>query len=123
VHQLTRSGLAVAAVGALGAAFAAGVSFGSAGPTAGDDRRPPIDGSELRLVNADLRPAASCDELLRWYVDHGVERVTPYGWDYLRVYTMAGSVADSPEAAQPAEATSSDTGTNVQEAVSTSRMW
>ena len=117
VHQLARTGLAVAAVGALGAAFAAGVSFGSAGPTAGDDRRPPIDGSELRLVNADLRPAASCDELLRWYVDHGVERVTPYGWDYLRVYTMAGSSAELARGRRsPAEATSSDTGTNVQEA-------
>jgi hypothetical protein len=115
VHQLARSGLAVAAVGALGAAFAAGVSFGSAGPTASDDRRPPVDGSELRLVNADLRPAESCDDLLRWYVDHGVERVTPYGWDYLRVYTMADT-AGSPEGPQPAEATSSDTGTNVQEA-------
>ena len=120
MHQLARSGLAVAAVGALGAAFAAGVSFGSAGPTAGEDRRSPVDGTDLRLVNADLRPAASCDELLRWYVDHGVDRVTPYGWDYLRVYTMSGTVADSPEAAQragqPEEATSSDTGTNVQEA-------
>ena len=119
MHQLARSGLAVAAVGALGAAFAAGVSFGSAGPTAGDDRRPPVDGNDLRLVNADLRPAASCDELLRWYVDHGVDRVTPYGWDYLRIYTMADA-AGSPEAPQPAgqpeEATSSDTGTNVQEA-------
>jgi hypothetical protein len=119
VHQLARSGIAVAAVGALGAAFAAGVSFGSAGPTASEERRPPVDGSELRLVNADLRPAASCDELLRWYVDHGVDRVTPYGWDYLRVYTMAdaaGSPATPQPAGQPAEATSSDTGTNVQEA-------
>ena len=115
MHQLARTGLAVAAAGALGAAFAAGVSFGSSGPTAGEDRRPPTEGTDLRLVNADLRPAASCDELLRWYVDHGVDRVTPYGWDFLRIYTMA-ETAGSPRAAQPAEATSSDTGTNVQEA-------
>ena len=114
MHQLARTGLAVAAVGALGAAFAAGVSFGSQTPSAGNDPRPPIASNDIRLVNADLRPAASCDELLQWYVDHGVERVTPYGWDYLRVYTMEDT-ARSPEAAQPAEATSSDTGTNVQE--------
>ncbi len=114
MHQLARTGLAVAAVGALGAAFAAGVSFGSQTPVAGPDSRPPIGSTDIRLVNADLRPAASCDELLQWYVDHGVERVTPYGWDYMRIYTMADS-AGSPEAPQADEARSSDTGTNVQE--------
>ena len=43
------------------------------------------------------RPATSC---CGWYVDRGVDRVTPYGWDYLRVYAMADA-AGSPEAPQP----------------------
>jgi uncharacterized secreted protein with C-terminal beta-propeller domain len=47
--------------------------------------------------------------------------VTPYGWDYLRVYTLEDNAAGSPESAgstrEPtSEATSSETGTNVQEA-------
>jgi hypothetical protein len=114
VHQIARTGIAVAAIGALGAAFAAGVSYGSADRTTGAASQ----GSDLRLVNADLRPAASCDDLLRWYVDHGVDRVTPYGWDYMRIYTLedsSGGVA-MPQAARADEATSSETGTNVQEA-------
>ena len=64
--------------------------------------------------------AASCDELLEWYVDHGVDRVTPYGWDYLRVYTLEDNAAGSPEPAGRPRADrrrrSSETGTNVQEA-------
>jgi uncharacterized secreted protein with C-terminal beta-propeller domain len=124
VHAFQRTGLAIAAVGALGAAFAAGVSLGSSSPTT--DLRPPAGGNGIRLVNADLRPAESCDALLDWYVERGVERVTPYGWDYLRVYTMedsaGGATVPQPAAQpggqpgeQPESQTSSETGTNVQE--------
>ena len=90
MHQLARTGLAVAAVGALGAAFAAGVAFGSQTPVAA--AMTPAAHREQRHPARQRRPAAraSCDELLEWYVDHGVDRVTPYGWDYLRVYTLDG---------------------------------
>ena len=120
MHALQRTGLAVAAVGALGVAFAAGVSFGSSSPTT--TAQPPVRGNDIQLVNADLRPAGSCDALLKWYVERGVERVTPYGWDYMRVYAMedsaGGATVPQPAeqaGAQPESQSSSDTGTNVQE--------
>ncbi len=123
MHQLVRNSLAIAAVGALGAAFAAGYSYGSAQPevTSRAGQQLPVDRSGFKLVNADLQPAQSCDQLLEWYVDHGVERVTPYGWDYLRYYTFLDRAAGAADAAVPSagradEATSSETGTNVQEA-------
>ncbi len=110
VQLLPRAGLAVAAVGA---AFVAGLSVGgdAAGPVASDP---------VRLVNADLRPATSCDALLRWYVDHGVERVTPWGWDISRIYTLEDSAAApgparTAAAPAPGPAPVSGTGTNVQE--------
>ena len=115
MHQLARTGITVAAIGALGAAFAAGVSYGAAHPTApAADRPRAVDSHDLRLVNADLRPAQSCEELLEWYVEHGVERVTAYGWDYLRFYTLEDTAAGAPSRAD--QSTSSATGTNVQEA-------
>ena len=106
-------------LGAVSAGFVAGVtvgrsSSGPADPTSQD--RHPLGRDSVALVNADLRPARSCDELLSWYVERGVDRVTPYGWDYLRVYALEDNAAGSPEAPQPTEATSSETGTNVQEA-------
>jgi hypothetical protein len=115
MYQLARTGLAVAAIGALGAAFAAGVSYGSAHPvTSRADRPAPLESRDIRFVNADLRPAQSCEDLLEWYVDHGVDRVTPYGWSYPYYRTaMADNAAGAPE---PTAATSSETGTNVQEA-------
>jgi len=103
-------------LGAVVAGFVAGVTFGRSSTEQADptsQARQPLGRDTVTLVNADLRPAASCDELLKWYVDRGVDRVTPYGWDYLRVYTLEDNAAGSPE---PAEATSSETGTNVQEA-------
>ncbi len=125
MHPLQRTGLTALTLGAVGAAFVAGVSFGrSTGvdPTA-TDRTPP-GGQPVRLVNADLRPAASCDALLQWYVERGLQRVTAYGWDYPRIYEASdagGSVpvpapGSVPVTPQPSEATSSATGTNVQEA-------
>jgi uncharacterized secreted protein with C-terminal beta-propeller domain len=58
---------------------------------------------------------------LKWYIDQGVERVTPYGWDFMHIYYMAENAgglpmpASSDDGPVPKEATSSDTGTNVQE--------
>jgi len=121
--DLKRTGLTVAAITGIGAVFAAGVAVG-----AGPARVTPIGGqvttAPLQLANADLRSAASCDELLEWYVDRGVDRVTPYGWDFpvFRAYDAAGSAveAPAPTAAEAAPAPSpispSGTGTNVQEA-------
>ena len=114
MHPVPRTGLAVAAVGA---AFVAGMAIKSpaASPT---DGSPPI-----RLVNADLRPAESCDALLRWYVDRGVQRVTPWGWDVSRIYTLEDAAAGLPDGAvaakgsapAPSATSPSGTGTNVQE--------
>jgi hypothetical protein len=119
VHeQLKRTGLTLASVGALGVAFVAGFQVGAsdgATTVAQPGRQARHVGTDpIRLVNADLRPAASCRELLAWYVDHGVDRVTPYGWDYGRIYTMEDSAASAPLPATTT-ATSSGTGTNVQE--------
>ncbi len=115
MHVVPRTALTVAAVGA---AFVVGSATGSGSPERVGG------GTPLRLVNADLRPAESCDALLRWYVDHGVDRVTPWGWDITRIYTLEDSAAapgdartlTAPAAAPaPSAANASGTGTNVQE--------
>ncbi|MGL5809203.1 MAG: beta-propeller domain-containing protein [Nocardioides sp.] len=128
LRQVTVAGVAVAA---LAASFTAGAI--SMGP----DRTAPSgrSGDLLaagkageggiagpRLTGA-LDSAESCDELLDWYVAQGVERVTPWGWDVGggvvydvmpgRAELGSGTAAAAPKAD---EATSSDTGTNVQEA-------
>ena len=115
MHPVPRTGLAVAAVGA---AFVAG-HVPSKSPAAS----PTDDTAPIRLVNADLRPAASCDALLGWYVDRGVQRVTPWGWDVSRIYTLEDAAAGLPDGAVAARVpprhrprrSASGTGTNVQE--------
>jgi hypothetical protein len=81
-------------------------------------------------ANADsLSRFDSCGALLRWYVDHAVKEVGPYGWNSGRYYPMfasedavapqavAGSAAtDSAKSSATAERSSSRTGTNTQEA-------
>src|SRR3954454_4527840 len=67
----------------------------------------------------------SCDRLLDWYVHHGLDRVTAWGWDGPAYRVLAGSAAE-PQARQDSVApaptssldtqTGSSTGTNVQEA-------
>jgi hypothetical protein len=120
----------VAAVAALGTSFVAGMAV-AGGPTAtppgGPRTQPPIT-VPLRLANADLQLPGSCDALLESYVERGVERVGPYGWDSPVLYyaedggflsgTDGEAVAES--AAEPVEGRvveqgSSATGTNVQE--------
>ena len=103
-----------------------------------DDPTPPVRDDRIALANADLTAAASCEDLLASYVERGLERVGPYGWDTGVGYVedggilrelggddemamegdAAGSSAASPEAAAPStsRSTSNETGTNVQEA-------
>jgi hypothetical protein len=122
-----RAGLATGAVTALALSFLAGMAVAGS-PTAvnyGPDPAPPVD-LPITLANADLAAPGSCDALLESYVERGVERVGPWGWDgppYV-AYAEGGTVDDSTagSAAEPAvprgavtEQESSATGTNVQE--------
>jgi hypothetical protein len=125
-----RVGTTIAAVSAVGASFAAGVTLATSDdPATGPPRilaAPPHQ--PISLVNGDLSVPTSCDELLDWYVERGVERVGPYGWESpIVAYTEGDTDAGQPMPAQseaqgsatttaPTEATSSETGTNVQEA-------
>ena len=96
----TRVGLATTA---LAASFLAGMAVASAtGPaTVADPVADPV-----RLANAALRPATSCEELRQWYVDRALGRVTAWGWDSPVVYYAddVGGVASqaSSAAATPA---------------------
>lgn len=122
---------AVAGAATLVGAFAAGVSV------AGSDGArvvPPVPEPEpsISLANADLVPATSCDDLLDWYVERGLDVVTPWGWDNPMVMFQRGGALDSgtagmmengrasasapvPTTASTEQVTSSATGTNVQE--------
>ena len=127
-----RAGVGVAGVTALAVAFGTGLALGGSEDPADSRSRPnarpdtPI-GQPIVLVNADLTATDSCEDLLEWYVDHGLERVTPYGWDSGVVYFDSGGVAEdsataressagAPGVAQVDGATNNETGTNVQEA-------
>ncbi|TWH01941.1 beta propeller domain-containing protein [Nocardioides sp. J9] len=122
VRPLLTAGVATGVAGA----FVAGTLVGGSGPgTPGGTALP-----ERVAFKADLEPAASCDELLASYVRRGKERVTAWGWDDFRVALGAhgreGPVADravnklsgrtAGQVPKAQRATSSDTGTNVQEA-------
>jgi beta propeller domain-containing protein len=126
-----RAGIAVAAVAGVGLSFAAGMAVGAGDdpvrPVAAD--RDPRQSGAIALANDDVTMTASCDELLDYYVDRGVERVTPWGWDHGIIpleesafaEDAAGSRAGDAGPAAPAvpqvdRAGSSGTGTNVQEA-------
>ena len=118
----------MASVTALGLAFGTGLALGgttdSGQPLARPSTREPVEDS-IVLVNADLTATSSCEELLGWYVERGLERVTPYGWDSGMFYAMedtAGGAADrattsvgAPSVPQVDGATNNGTGTNVQE--------
>lgn len=76
---LHRVGVAAAAVTALGATFAAGAVWNS--PHRPDrveaaDRHP----ARIQPVDATIRPAADCDDLLHHYIDANIDQVGPYGW-------------------------------------------
>ena len=122
-----RAGATVVGIAALGASFLLGVAVaGGTGTTAAppDGPTPRADRPPLQLVNADLELPGSCDALLDSYVERGVERVGPYGWDFPVWPQMAGAELGMAErdavagAGEPevTEARGSETGTNVQEA-------
>ncbi len=122
-----RASIAGLTVAALGVTFAAGMAFAnqSADPP-GIVPQTPVATEEtthLRLANADLTTASTCDDLLDWYIQRGLDRVTAYGWDS-PVFAMEGFAATAPTAVGSAPTptdsmraqVNSETGTNVQEA-------
>ena len=121
-----------AATGLVGA-FAAGAAV-----TGDDDLQGRVD--PIAFSGDSITLAASCDDLLEWYVARGVRRVGPWGWDTYdyeeddRGFDLFGrgeDSADSGAAAGPADAPQAseyaagvpstvrsengDSGTNVQE--------
>jgi hypothetical protein len=134
------------AVAALGGAFALGTTVGNGtSPETGTPGRPPATahkaGAALASGDLALVAAGTCDDLLEWYVDNTRDQVTAWGWGggnvlYYGRDSRAGAVEDmavdapmptaagtGPWAGAEAEQrtltksqTSSETGTNVQEA-------
>ena len=133
---------ALAAVGALGGAFFLGTSVsGTGGPLGGGSGGDGAGQQILAAYHGELRAAGSCDELLGYYIDRGLDLVGPYGWGYggdvtvdfnngfipdadmrgpVSLSAADGVVAErsysSPAAPAPQRSESSGTGTNVQEA-------
>ena len=113
---IATTGLAVA----VGAGFALGRGTGA--------EPPPPSPPRIALANADLATATSCDDLLASYVERGLDRVGPYGWDFGGVVfaddlagaaegdAMSGSAAARSAGPSTSRSTSTETGTNVQEA-------
>lgn len=83
---LLRPLVAAGAVGALGAAFIAGTtihgSSGGGGVSTARGNHVGPGGSDASPVafQADLKPAASCQDLLTSYRDRGLAMVTAFGW-------------------------------------------
>jgi hypothetical protein len=76
-----------------------------------------------RLTAAGLDSGLSCDRLRQWYVGHGLDQVTAWGWQmpmYREAVPMAGALAEDNAGSAPHAPldtqTGSATGTNVQEA-------
>lgn len=117
---------------ALGGAFVAGVQVGDHTTLPhGDDGRPSAGqrlaaGTPLTAGDLSLVSAGDCESLLDWYVDNTRDLVTAWGWGGGVLYGGARGVLDDTPVATDAraplatksvaEASSSATGTNVQEA-------
>ena len=110
----------------LGAAFVAGTSYGGS-DHAGTGRAggAGTDASPAAYSGSDLTLPGSCDDLLAWYVERGLDLVGPYGWggNPNIIYDFAESSAGGDavrapmaQAPAPVRATNGETGTNVQEA-------
>ncbi len=124
-----RPALALGAVVALGGAFLLGTSAaGPNGPIVGPRGGDP-DGPILAAYHGELRAAGSCEELLDYYQQRGLELVGPYGWGgggYAMPVDASMALEDgaraeldtkaAPPAPSSQRAESSGTGTNVQEA-------
>jgi hypothetical protein len=137
---ITRTLVSLGVAAGLGAAFVAGTSYGGpgsadpgsaqtthAGRHGGD--RSAGEPSPAAYTGSGLSLPGSCDKLLEWYVDRGLDLVGPYGWNgYAWPYAVqldavapapmnvAGQAARSPLAPAPVRSTNEATGTNVQEA-------
>ncbi len=104
---------ATSLVGAVGVGYALGNDSGT----------PPVRATPpIVLANADLTIADSCEDLLDSYVQRGLGRVGPYGWDggAVAMYDTKPSAearTGSPFSSLPAtsRSTSNESGTNVQE--------
>jgi hypothetical protein len=125
-RTVTRTLVSLTAVVGLGAAFVAGMSYGDSDHTGtGRAWGAGTDASPAAYSGSDLSLPGSCDDLLAWYVERGLDLVGPYGWggNPNIVYDFAeswagGDAVRAPMAAAPApvRATNGETGTNVQEA-------
>jgi hypothetical protein len=114
--MLRRAGIGAVALTALTGSFVAGAAWNDQPQRPG--RLVAAPGTPLDPRSGPgLVPADSCTQLLAWYVDNSVNRVTAWGWDDIRVYAMEDATAASGDAKAPStsEVTSSATGTNVQE--------
>jgi len=125
----TRLGVTALALLALGGSFGAGVAVGRDHEPSG---RQVAAGPKLPLGTApgSLVRAGSCEELLAWYVDNTVDLVTPWGWGSPMIAfdedglfgngsvegDLGAPVPASPPRSPSDGVTSSETGTNVQEA-------
>jgi len=107
--------LAVAAGGGIGVGFALGQNGGGGSAPPTDER--------IELVNADLSLATDCDALLDSYIERGLDRVGPYGWDggaIIMFDAQAGAersatAGDASTSVTTSRSTSNESGTNVQE--------
>jgi hypothetical protein len=124
---MRRAVVTVAALAGLGtavAAFAVGTSYG------GGHRDIPVDGPEpirvhpVSYAGSGFETTDGCAALLASYQQRGEDRVSAYGWNGGTFYPLrevapnAAGSSDSARSDAPSteRATSSDTGTNVQEA-------
>lgn len=96
----------VLATGALGLAAAVGTGVGGA----------VADPQPAAARASDLTAASSCQALLDDYVRRGLDRVTAYGWGGRFYVLMDGQQFTTAPAPTAEVATSTETGTNVQEA-------
>ncbi len=122
----TRLGVTALAL-ALGGSFVAGAAWQGRSDDIRSGRLVAAPDGPLHLgTGPSLVRADSCDQLLGWYVDGSVGRVTAWGWNDMRVYAVEDGVMEdrasssmAGDGAQPGsptdEVTSSGTGTNVQE--------
>jgi hypothetical protein len=129
---ITRTLVSLGVVAGLGVAFVAGTSYAGRDDTSGHS--PSLrggqggDASPAAYTGSGLSLPGSCDELLKWYVERGLDLVGPYGWNgYGYPYPIedavpgplssaAAGAVRSPAAPAPVRSTNGETGTNVQEA-------
>ena len=119
-----RRSVATTATLALAAGLAGGFVLGRDVGTTGQQVGPPaVVSPPVVPVSGPLTLATSCDALVDHYVDGALDLVTPWGWERpIYALSMREEAGDLASAVVPRDATvskgvtSSDTGTNVQEA-------